>query len=140
MKKLISMMSVVISLLFAACQSGSKNEEKTTANQEPTTNAEKTNLEIPIASLYGVWTEPNPINEKEEQGFRLNKDGSAESINMATLLYRQWWLKDSVLYLVAESKGNRQSITDTTAYRVVNATDNELILRDRGRTVSYKKQ
>jgi len=38
--------------------------------------------------IYGSWVQPNPIYEKEVQGFKLNKDSSAESINMATLVYK----------------------------------------------------
>ena len=83
--------------------------------------------------------QPNPINEKEVQGFKLNKDSSAESINMATLVYKYWWLRDHNLNLVSESKGNKQTIVDTTMYHVVQLTNKELILRDRQQTVNYRR-
>lgn len=140
MKKFISITPLLVSLFISSCQSGSEKGKNTAENGQSTTSPGTSNQEIAIAHLYGTWTEPNPIKENEEQGFRLNKDGTAESINMATLLYRQWWLRDNTLYLVTESKGNRQSILDTSAYTVVNVTNNELTLRDRERTSSYKKQ
>jgi hypothetical protein len=69
--------------------------------------------------FHGTWGEPNPINSAELQGFTLNPDGSAQSLNMATLRYKSWRLEPGKLILVAESVGNRVSSTDATAYDIV---------------------
>lgn len=52
--------------------------------------------------LLGSWVEPIPGNEKEFQGFTLNSDGTAKSINMATLQYQKWRFKDGQLILTAK--------------------------------------
>ena len=41
------------------------------------------------ASIEGSWVEPVPGMPGMQQGFVLDGDGSASSINMATLKYRQ---------------------------------------------------
>ena len=69
--------------------------------------------------FYGTWGEPNPINKAELQGFTLNPDGSAQSLNMATLKYKSWRIEPGRLVLVAESLGNGVSFTDVIAYDIV---------------------
>lgn len=39
----------------------------------------------PYYYIQGTWLEPNPINAQEMQGFTLNPNGTAQSVNMATL-------------------------------------------------------
>lgn len=74
------------------------------------------------------------------QGFVLNQDGSAESINFATLKYKKWWYNADVLYLVVESIGNKVSSTDTIKYKVVSVANNELILKDRQLTLKFSRK
>ncbi len=42
------------------------------------------------ASIEGSWVEPVPGMSGMQQGFVLDGDGSASSINMATLKYEAW--------------------------------------------------
>ena len=42
------------------------------------------------ASIEGSWVEPVPGMPGMQQGFVLDGDGSASSINMATLKYEAW--------------------------------------------------
>lgn len=42
-------------------------------------------MEVDPAKLVGGWEEPVPGQPGRFQGYRLNKDGTASSINMATL-------------------------------------------------------
>jgi len=125
--------SIFISALFliASCKESStktKTENKTTLDE---TNELK---------LCGSWVQPNSINENEVQGFALNEDSSASSINMATLLYKKWWLKNGKLFLVTESVGNKVSSIDTTEYEVVNHTDTILEIKTGDYTDKYVKQ
>jgi len=138
MKKAILIVIGATGLIIISCQNSSQSDPHDINDSQAlvTRNTDTAKL---IELMYGTWLQPNPINEKEVQGFKLNKDGSAESINMATLIYRNWWINDQHLYLVRESKGNKQTITDTIVFPVLHVTDQELILKDRDRTVNYKK-
>ena len=139
MKKAILILIGGISLIISSCQDSSHSSSHDTSDSQ-TVVIRTTDTAKEIEKLmYGTWVQPNPINEKEVQGFKLNKDSSAESINMATLIYRKWWINDQHLYLVRESKGNKQTITDTIKFQVLHFTDQELILKDRDRTINYKK-
>jgi len=138
MKKAILIVIGATGLIIISCQNSSQSDPHDINDSQAlvTRNTDTAKL---IELMHGTWLQPNPINEKEVQGFKLNKDGSAESINMATLIYRNWWINDQHLYLVRESKGNKQTITDTIVFPVLHVTDQELILKDRDRTVNYKK-
>jgi hypothetical protein len=139
MNKLIPIIIVAACLFFSACQSNSHTDASIVNDSQATVKDTSDNTKFSDALFYGSWVEPNPINEKELQGFKLNEDNTAESINMATLLYRHWWFDDNKLYLVSESKGNRKSVSDTITYDVLQATPQELHLRDRQRTIAFKK-
>ncbi len=81
------------------------------------------------ADIIGSWVEPNPINKKEVQGFELISGGKAKSINMATLVYKNWWLKNKQLYLVSESIGNHASSIDTIAYDIIKIDKDSLVIK-----------
>lgn len=42
---------------------------------------EGTKSNIEATQFIGSWIQPNPINDKEVQGFILKNDGTAQSIN-----------------------------------------------------------
>lgn len=54
------------------------------------------------ASIEGAWVEPVPGMENMQQGFVLEPDGTASSINMATLQYESW--KKRGIYLFSPVK------------------------------------
>jgi len=103
-------------VLITACQNDSK--------KKPSEMTSKTNTET--SKLVGSWVQPNPINEKEVQGFSLHKDGTAESINMNTLKYKNWWVESDTLNLVVESIGNGLTFIDTSKFEVAKINDQEL--------------
>jgi hypothetical protein len=91
--------------------------------------------------FVGSWVQPNPINDKEVQGFALEENGSASSINMATLVYKKWWTDSShKLVLVAESIGNGISFLDTSSYSVVIVNDSALTIKQGDYEDTYVKQ
>ena len=98
--------------------------------------------EVPSKSPFvGSWVQPNPINEKEVQGFTLEENGGASSINMATMVYKKWWTDSSHnLVLVAESIGNGISFLDTSSYSVVVVNDSALTIKQGDYTDTYIKQ
>jgi len=86
MKKAILILIGGISLIISSCQNISHSGSHDTSDSQ-TVVIHTTDTAKEIEKLmYGTWVQPNPINEKEVQGFKLNKDSSAESINMATLI------------------------------------------------------
>ena len=67
------------------------------------------------ASIEGSWVEPVPGMPGMQQGFVLDRDGSASSINMATLKYEAWKKVGNRLLLSGTSIGNHQNISFTDA-------------------------
>jgi hypothetical protein len=84
----------------------------------------------PQAGLIGDWVEPVPGMEHEVQGISLHENGTAASINMATLRYQRWRLEGDTLTLTGESIGNRTSSTFDEVYRVRSANEGRLELID----------
>lgn len=132
MTKKAIIITILAGFTFTSCNQTSKQE---------TTNAVSSDSKTENAAklLTGSWVQPNPINEKEVQGFKLKNDGMAESINMATLVYKKWWTEEGKLVLVAESIGNGSSSIDTTIYDIVNNTDSVLELKNGDYTDRYTK-
>ncbi len=83
------------------------------------------------ASIEGAWVEPNPIDSTQVQGVRLNADGSAESIGMATLVFQGWSQPDDrTLVLTGESIGNGQTISTEDTLTIERLDADSLILTD----------
>lgn len=91
-----------------------------------------TELTVTVHSPYyyiqGTWLEPNPINAQEMQGFTLNPNGTAQSVNMATLLIKNWNLDNKTLTLQYESIGNKQTIMGTDTLSITKIDADSLIL------------
>ncbi|HWS61100.1 MAG TPA: lipocalin family protein [Flavobacterium sp.] len=134
MKKQLVTLAILASLTFFSCNKTSKGAETTPETTVKETAKDTTNL------LVGSWVQPNPINDKEVQGFTIKSDGTAESINMATLLYKKWWEEDGKLILVSESIGNSSSSMDTMRYDIVKNTATELEIKMGDFVDKYKKQ
>lgn len=64
----------------------------------------------PYYYIQGKWVELNPINADEVQGFELKQDGTASSINMATLAFQQW--KPGKRRTAAQKPEHRQRTDD----------------------------
>ena len=118
---------------FLSCNHTSKQETTNAGSSDSKTE----NITNP---LVGSWVQPNPINEKEVQGFTLKSNGTAESINMATLVYKKWWNEEGKLILVAESIGNGLSSMDTTKFEVIHNTSSILELKNGDYIDRYTKK
>lgn len=124
MKKSILAIATGLTLMISSCQnSPTKTEEqpKLTSETKPVNDS---------TFLMGSWVQPIPGSEKEVQGFTLKNDGSAQSINMATMLYKNWRYEPGKLTLVSESIGNKTSSIDTITYQILKMTDKELELKE----------
>jgi len=69
--------------------------------------------------MTGSWMAPIPGQESFMDGFTLSPDGTAGSINMATLKYAKWRMSGDLVILEGESAGVRQTgpVTDTFIVR-----------------------
>ena len=116
---------------FISCQSNTRDEsEMNQAIKTVWTDQQ----------LVGAWIQPNPINNSEVQGFKLNSDGSASSVNMATLLYKNWLLEGDSLLVVVESVGNKVSSIDTIRYRISRCDQDTLVLTNGSREDVFGKR
>jgi hypothetical protein len=89
--------------------------------------------------LVGSWVQPIPGQEDKLYGFKLNADGSASSINMHTLLYQKWELKNGQLILTAKSIGNHTSSVDDETYTIELIGKNSLKLNHGFKSFTYKR-
>src|SRR6478736_6143813 len=98
----IALTILVSSLVLISC----KKEVKTDESQVSTDSKSISSKENSFSKkdLIGDW-----ITGEYSDGFRLNEDGTAQSINSATLRYSKWILKDSLLLLDNLSIGNHSS-------------------------------
>lgn len=139
MKKTLILTTLIgSSLLFTAC-SAMQSKVKNGALQDESSQVVN-NQSNEISKLYGSWVEKNPINETEVQGFKLNENLSASSINMETLQYQSWDYKDGQLSLVAKSIGNKVSGVDTIVYKVISVDDTRLVIEENGQQFIFNKQ
>lgn len=76
------------------------------------------------ANLAGEWIQPVPGMPQMTQGFTLKEDGSASSINMATLKYESWKEENGKLILTGKSIGNSQTIAFADTFEIEKLTDN----------------
>ncbi|MFQ5344375.1 MAG: ecotin family protein [Mariprofundus sp.] len=91
------------------------------------------------ANLTGSWVQPVKGNSTEKQGFTLFADGSAASINMATLLYQQWKISNASITLTVESLGNHTHSESIETYAYETPDANTLILKKGSWSQEYKR-
>lgn len=97
---------VVLALFCASCSNSTSQDSK---------------------RLVGTWLQPIP-GQDGTQGIKLDADGTAQSINMATLQYTAWSMADGNLVLNGKSIGNgtESDFSDTLGISLV--TDDSLHL------------
>ncbi len=105
---------------------------------------EKARLEDPkvkaaMAPFTGVWLEPVPGQFQKEQGFELFADGTAKSVNMATLIYQGWKVDGGKLVLWGKSVGNGGTQSFGETWDVVMVSDKKLVLQRGKFYKTYRK-
>lgn len=93
----------------------------------------------PALTLEGSWVEPVPGMEEQTQGFTLNEDGTAVSINMATLQYQEWSASGDTLVLTGKSIGNGQTIDVADTLLIVSVNADTLVVRQHQLTRTFHK-
>lgn len=90
--------------------------------------------------IEGEWIGPVPGMENMVQGINLEKGGKASSINMATLQYESWEVKDNELILSGKSIGNKETFSFSDTLIIEKLTENELTLKKGSLTINYNKR
>ena len=91
-------------------------------------------------NFTGTWVEPVPSMENMVQGFSLEANGTASSVNMATLQYEKWQNSGKQLILSGKSIGNHQTIDFSTTYEIKKLTPQELILEKDNQIFTFRRQ
>lgn len=91
-------------------------------------------------SVVGEWVEPVPGMPGQVQGFTLEADGSASSVNMATLLYESWEKDGEMLVLTGKSLGNGQTIAFSDTLLIESLDKDQIVLKDRGAVRIYHRR
>lgn len=120
----VFLLTLLSSLIFTSC--GSKQEEDKMANN---------GLELDEGLIIGSWEDVS----KSALHFTLFEDGTAQSDNMKTLLYKSWSFENGQLFLVEESIGNKISSIDTLAYEVIELNENKLHIQRDGVSYEYRR-
>lgn len=105
---------------------------------------EKARLEDPkakaaMAPFTGVWLESVLGQLQKEQGFELFADGTAKSVNMATLIYQGWKVDGGKLVLWGKSMGNGGVHSFDETWDVVMVSDKKLVLKRGKFYKTYRK-
>ena len=91
--------------------------------------------------IQGTWVQPIPGMTEQVQGFTLYSDGSAESVNMATLQYTQWSLPEpETLILYGQSIGNGQTIEFCDTLAISLLSSDSLVLHRGELDLTYYRQ
>jgi len=130
---LLSVVSIFISIAFAGIYKFNILQDEIYYDTSAITSED-------IAFFIGSWVEPIPGNPNAVQGFTLNEDGTASSINMNTLLYQKWALKKGRLILTAKSIGNHSSSLDDMIYSIQLNGKNTLKLNNGYADFTYTRQ
>ena len=92
-------------------------------------------------SIIGSWIMPVEGQPGKMQGIRLDEDGEASSINMATLVYKYWKQQGDELYLTVKSIGNGVEIEGIDTLKIEKLTTDSLVLNSNyGYTLRYAKE
>ncbi len=91
------------------------------------------------SNVIGSWVEPVPGRPELVQGIVLYADGSARSINMATLLYQSWRISGDNLVLRVRSIGNHTSSEDDETYLFSLPDKDTLLLRSGELVITYRR-
>lgn len=106
-----------------------------TATKVIVTPAQRGNTEI-----LGEWIQPIESMPGETQGIKIDENGTASSINMATLVYEKWSQDGDQLILSGQSIGNGQTIQFTDTLKIETVTPDSLILSSNGNIIRYSRK
>lgn len=100
------------------------------------TNADSTAavMTINMTTLLGDWVMQNPIDGSSEMGIRLQKGGTAESINQSSLVYKSWRLFNGQLQ-VQTDREDGIGVEEIVVFKIKELSNDVLMLVDSEGTV-----
>ncbi|SHK08635.1 lipocalin family protein [Epilithonimonas mollis] len=117
MKKALTLLMSV--LLIISCNSPS----------EKTSKAElKTQTSAVDKRLYGKWVQPIPGQEENKQGFELNDNQTAHSININTMEYEKWLSSKDTLFIWGHTTGVRETSSFVDTLLIKKLSDSQLVI------------
>lgn len=93
------------------------------------------------AEAVGRWTTPDPLDPAKVMGIEIEVEGLAQSIDMATLVYRSWQLQGEAgkILLQGESIGNGQTIPFTQTGVIAKDAAGKLTLAIEGAEMVFSR-
>lgn len=93
------------------------------------------------SEAVGKWTMADPIAPESVMGIEIDVEGAAQSINMATLVYKSWELQEEAgkILLKGQSIGNDQTIDFTQTGVIAKNADGVYTLSIEGTDTVYTK-
>lgn len=91
-------------------------------------------------NIVGKWMQAVPGLPELKQGFVLEADGKASSVNMATLSYKAWQQEGAFLILSGKSVGNHQVLPFSDTLHIEKLTQDSLILKKGELILRYAKE
>ncbi len=122
-------------MLICACQSPTS----TATSEGATVVASDSIPSVAISKLYGNWVKPIDGVPQETEGFQLNADQTAFSINMYTMPYEAWKYENNCIILSGKSVGNKTSSSITDTFKVIYVTDSSLVVERNSDRINYTK-
>ncbi|MYY27360.1 lipocalin family protein [Elizabethkingia anophelis] len=113
---------LIITLSFTL--SCNQSVERKNNIQSRTNKVENINHE----QLIGSWVQTIPGLEDENQGFVLNKDYTAQSINIHTFKYDKWSFSKDTLFLSGHSQGVKEFGENIDTMLIKKLNSKELII------------
>lgn len=126
---------LAVSALAVSCGNNNNTNTEVTAELLDSTQCAAENC------IVGRWVQPIPGQESKVEGIELKQDGTAESINMATLVVEKWSQDSTTLTLSGKSIGNGVTSDFTETYTVAQGDKNSLTLIQNGSIIwSFTKE
>lgn len=98
--------TMALALLATAC--GNAKQESEGHYDEDIVGHEARLRQVTVENLCGRWLEPIRGQEPAMQGFELDPDGKASTINMHTLVLERWELKGDTLLIWNHTTGVKE--------------------------------
>lgn len=130
--KTITLTILASSLFLISCKKEVKTDDSQVSTDSTTISSKENSFSQ--KDLIGDW-----ITGEYHDGFKLNEDGTAKSINSATLRYSKWELKGDLLLLDNLSIGNGSSGKGVDTLHIESLMNNELKIKGNNSEMIYRR-
>jgi len=107
----------VLAIVLSSCNFPSKNP---VSEDVSVVDGEK--------ELNGKWLQPIPGQEDKSQGFELNNDKTASTINTNTMEYEKWKSSKDTLYIWGHTIGVKKTSAFVDTLIIKSLSDSELVI------------